>query len=58
MASKKDAIRYSGLDLLRTVAIVAVMLFHGLKYGAPAGDLFVFGCKGVNLFICLMKVYC
>jgi peptidoglycan/LPS O-acetylase OafA/YrhL len=49
-------VRYPGLDLLRALAIVWVMLFHGYKVGGlgPVGDAFVrHGWMGVDLFFVL-----
>ena len=45
--------RLPGLDLLRAVAIVWVMLFHGLRYGTPYRDFSVLGWMGVDLFFVL-----
>lgn len=45
--------RLPGLDLLRAIAIVWVMLFHGLRYGTPYRDFSVLGWMGVDLFFVL-----
>jgi len=45
--------RLPGLDFLRAIAIVWVMLFHGLRYGAPYRDFSVLGWMGVDLFFVL-----
>jgi peptidoglycan/LPS O-acetylase OafA/YrhL len=42
-----------GLDLLRAIAIIWVMLFHALKYGTPSKDISIMGWMGVDLFFVL-----
>jgi peptidoglycan/LPS O-acetylase OafA/YrhL len=52
-----------GLDVLRGLAILSVLFFHGLKWDIPAGpaeplvrqigQIFAFGWLGVNLFFIL-----
>jgi peptidoglycan/LPS O-acetylase OafA/YrhL len=47
--------RYPGLDVLRAIAIVWVLLFHGyfLGYGTPVVAVAKFGWMGVDLFFAL-----
>ncbi|NQY50549.1 MAG: acyltransferase [Colwellia sp.] len=45
--------RLCGLDLLRAIAIIWVMLFHATKYGTPSRDLSGLGWMGVDLFFVL-----
>ncbi|MFT4928925.1 MAG: peptidoglycan/LPS O-acetylase OafA/YrhL [Phenylobacterium sp.] len=45
--------RLPGLDLLRTIAIVWVMFFHAVRYGAPFREFSILGWMGVDLFFVL-----
>ena len=45
--------RLCGLDLLRAVAIIWVMLFHATKYGTPYREFSGLGWMGVDLFFVL-----
>ena len=45
--------RLPGLDLLRAIAIVWVMLFHAERYGTPSREISGFGWMGVDLFFVL-----
>ncbi len=45
--------RLFGLDLLRAIAIIWVMLFHATKYGTPYREFSGLGWMGVDLFFVL-----
>lgn len=45
--------RLCGLDLLRAIAIIWVMLLHGTKYGTPSQEISGLGWMGVDLFFVL-----
>src|SRR5947209_12809012 len=45
--------RVSGLDLLRDIAIVSVMLFHSRQLHLPFAPVARFGWMGVDLFFVL-----
>ena len=45
--------RLCGLDLLRAIAIIWVMLFHATKYGTPSREFSGLGWMGVDLFFVL-----
>jgi len=45
--------RLCGLDLLRAIAIIWVMLFHATKYGTPSREFSALGWMGVDLFFVL-----
>ena len=45
--------RLCGLDLLRAIAIIWVMLFHAIKYGTPSRAFSGLGWMGVDLFFVL-----
>ncbi|TDF37507.1 acyltransferase [Alteromonadaceae bacterium M269] len=45
--------RLPGLDLLRAIAIVWVMLFHALRIGTPSREFSIYGWMGVDLFFVL-----